>query len=80
MITKRDEKTPECSYCLRRGIKSPGAIIGTMFIDMSSGKRKLIASTSNDLVSVGDGQDQPEKLDREAAGMISKSSLEQKGD
>lgn len=77
-ITKCDEKKPECSYCLRRGIKCPGAIIGTMFIDMSSGKRKLIATTSNDLASVGDSQDQPEKRDREAAGIISKPSLEQK--
>lgn len=75
MITKCDEKKPECSYCLRRGIKCPGAIIGTIFIDMSSGKRKLIASTSNDLAIVGDSQDQPEKRDREAAGMVSKPSL-----
>lgn len=80
LITKCDEKKPECSYCLRRGIKCPGAIIGTIFIDMSSGKRKLIASTSNDLASVGDSQDQPEQRDRETAGMISKPDLEQKGD
>lgn len=78
LITKCDEKKPECSYCLRRGIKCPGAIIGTMFIDMSSGKRKLIASTSNDLASVGDSQDQSEQRDREAAGMISKPGLEKK--
>lgn len=80
LITKCDEKKPECSYCLRRGIKCPGAIIGTMFIDMSSGKRKLIASTSNDLASVGDSKDQPEERDSEAAGMISKPDLEKKRD
>lgn len=79
MITKCDEKMPECSYCLRRGIKCPGAIIGTIFIDMSSGKRKLIASTSNDLASIGDSQDQPEKRRREAASIIiSRPSPEQK--
>lgn len=78
LITKCDEKQPECSYCLRRGIKCPGAIIGTIFIDMSSGKRNLIASTSNDLASVGDSQDQPEQRNRETAGMISKPGLEQK--
>lgn len=77
MVTKCDEKKPECSYCLRRGIKCPGAIVGTMFIDMSSGKRKLIASTSSDLASIGDSQDQPEKSHREAAGIISSPSLEQ---
>lgn len=77
MVTKCDEKKPECSYCLRRGIKCPGAIVGTMFIDMSSGKRKLIASTSNGLVSLGDSQDQSEKSHREAAGIISSPSLEQ---
>lgn len=77
MVTKCDEKKPECSYCLRRGIKCPGAIVGTIFIDMSSGKRKLIASTSNDLASIGDSQDQPEKSHREAAGIISSPSLEQ---
>lgn len=80
LITKCDEKKPECSYCLRRGIKCPGAIIGTIFIDMSSGKRKLIASTSNDLANVGDSQDLPEQRDRETAGMISKPGLEQEGD
>lgn len=80
LITKCDESKPECSYCLRRGIKCPGAIVGTMFIDMSSGKRKLIASTSNDLASVGDSNDQLEQRDREAAGMISKPELETKGD
>lgn len=80
LITKCDEKKPECSYCLRRGIKCPGAIVGTMFIDMSSGKRKLIASTSNDLASVGDSNDQPEQRDREAASMISKPDLETNGD
>lgn len=78
LINKCDEKKPECSYCLRRGIKCPGAIIGTMFIDMSSGKRKLIASTSNDLASMGDSQDQTEQRDREAAGMTSKPGLEKK--
>lgn len=77
MTTKCDEKQPECSYCLRRGIKCPGAIIGTMFIDMSSRKRKLIASTSNGSASVGDSRDQPEKLHIEAAGIISKPSLEE---
>lgn len=78
LITKCDEKKPECSYCLRRGIKCPGAIIGTIFIDISSGKRKLIASTSNDLASVGDSQVQPEQRDRETAGIISKLDLEKK--
>lgn len=77
MVTKCDEKKPECSYCLRRGIKCPGAIVGTMFIDMSSGKRKLLASTSNDLASIVESQNQPEKSQREAAGIISSPSLEQ---
>lgn len=72
MITKCDEKQPECSYCLRRGIKCPGAITGTIFIDMS---RKLIASTSDDPAGIGDSQSQPESLYREAAGITSEPSL-----
>lgn len=45
---------------------------------MSSGKRKLIASTSNELASVGESQYQPEKRDREAPSMISRPIPEQK--
>lgn len=56
------------------------ALIGTMFIDMSSGKPKLIASTSNDIASVRNSQNQPEKSHREAIGIVSKHRHEPKED
>lgn len=63
---KCDEKVPECSQCQRNGRKCPGALVGTLFINMSQeGKlnEATIACETSSLASASknghDGSLQP---------------------